>query len=365
MAEGIKTGRTSWRGLRIFDHLFEGRRLRIFIVPTWFCVVFNLVLLGTMGFGVSSHNLFFLACGLVVLFVELLSMIEAHVNLRDLTLLDVQVNPVEEFGDATVNASIGSKSQSFGIRLYLVEDAPVKRTSRFSLLPKGVGHYAKREVMEAFFGFIWSATEKGVGDFTFTDIPRSVAVDFKAKRRGSHVLPKLVAVSMFPFGMFRVWREITCPQEYVAFPSPKGESFRVLGSGNHKDFGTKLDSSRSVMKVEDDYSHHSEYQAGDSLRRIDWRASSRKRSKIVKVFGSVATKEDNIFRWGDTNGVDGEKRLSQLSLWIHEATSKRLSFKLELPGVRTNFGSGVHHFNSCVSILACYDLNEMKPGGRS
>jgi hypothetical protein len=314
-----------------------------------------------MAFGFSVHNFTVFACCLVVLFLELLSMIEAHVNVRDLEFLEASVGIVEENREAIISLSGRSISQSFGVKIYAIpDDAPLKNI-KFNLLPRGLGAYAKHEVLEALFGFR-DGGGLAIEEFEFSTISRSVAIRFKSRPRGAHQLPKLVVVSMFPFGMFRVWREIVLDQKYSSYPAPRGRSFSERNAGQSNKSSGQEPLNRLISLSEDDYSHHDEYKRGDSIRRVDWRASSRKGSKVVKVFASHASNDERVLRWSDTRGLSGEDRLSELSLWIHESYNKRLVFKLEIPGVISHFGSGFNHFESCLKILANYNLEMMAPG---
>lgn len=349
---------------KVFSQVMQSRRIRVFIVPTWFCILFNILLFALLGFGFAAHNLSVLACCFVVMFVELLSMIEAHVNLRDLEILDMDSTPVEELSQAEVILTCRSKSQSFGIVFYALESESNASTGKFNLLPRGLGSYAKREVFEALFGFRSHSRNLDLDEFVLNETGLAVPMMFSANSRGVHPIPKIIAVSMFPFGMFRVWREFTADQRYVAYPSPRGNSFENVA--NHRKMGVSSSRGHDQMLAvrEDDYSHHNEYKNGDSLRRIDWRASSRRGSKIVKVFGSQGGKSNRVLRWTDTTASIGEQRLRELSYWVHESHQQRVTYKLELPGIRTHFGSGDHHFYHCLSILADYDLESMVPGGR-
>ena len=359
--------------VKLWSRLSASRvRHRVYIMPTWFCLLFNLLLIGLLSYGFLNRSVIVISSGVLVIFIELLSMIEAHVNVRDLLVEPVDA-PLFEAGQvATLAFRAGSISKSFGIRFYAVRperasgrdaaQAPAARSftrKKSSSFPD----YIRREVAAALF--FWT------NDIIFGESPEvsvtaeisTVQVQFTVGHRGIYNLPRIVSVSMFPFGLFRVWREFMLDGTFVAYPRPAGAGYQ--SSIVHNQNAASLAGSAPLLTQESEYLHHKLFSQGDSLRRMDWKASSRRGVKIVKVFSGEASGERRVLRWVDTVSSDQESKLSQLSLWIHEAHKDHVSFSLDLPGASTMVASGERHKTHCLRLLAAFDVSSVGRSGAS
>lgn len=343
--------------LALTDRLFEGRRLRIYIIPTWFSFLFNLLLLFVLSYGFSIRSYSILGVGFLILFIELLSMIESHVNLRDLVVEFMSCPPVESNAPGSLKFNAQSKTQSYGVRFYAVErEARTSGTriySRASLLQK----YVRNEMAQAVF-FWRSADASSVlpeGRYDGRSVVNSL--QFTSLKRGVHPIPKIIAVSMFPFGMFRVCREFSSNDVYFAYPRPMGVPYVMRDVAKQNGEARHGGAGRPGNDAENEYQYHREFMLGDPLGRIDWKASSRRGVKIVKFFGGQSQESARTIDWNETRPVDAEVRLEQLSYWIQEAHQDHVPFRLVLPDTVTTFGSGHHHKMHCLSLLAAFDAD--------
>ena len=91
---------------------------------------------------------------------------------------------------------------------------------------------------------------------------------------------------------------------------------------------------------------------GDQPRHVHWKAAARSThgDPPVKIFAGSAAGE-MVFTYADTVG-DMEVRLSQLALWVEEATVAGLRFGLELPGAVIRPDTGADHRIACLRLLA-------------
>lgn len=354
--------------LQKISKVFPARsNLRIYIIPTWYCFLFNIMLIFSMVVGFSANNVSVLLAGFLILFIELLSMIESHVNLRELSIDDLKVSPCVELSETSLTIKVTSQSESFGVGFYCVDNSDShSRRSIISLLSRKIGAYGIKEVQKALFGFKRSRAEDQETEtrLSISNDPQTLSLPFKAMPRGVHRVPHVVAVSMFPFGLFRVWREFRWDSIYPAYPLPRGRAFySKAGRG----LNARLDDTSNAARGgsnDMDFSQHRQYQSGDNLRRIDWRVSSRLSARYVREFSDDSGDEARILRWSDTGRADADVRLSQLCFWVFEAHGDGVSYALELPNVQTQLGFGGRHLHHCLGILADYDLEKMAPGGQ-
>ena len=92
------------------------------------------------------------------------------------------------------------------------------------------------------------------------------------------------------------------------------------------------------------------YQAGDSSRRIDWKASARGQGLLTREFHGMA--DSTLWLdWSQTTG-DPELRLSQLTRWLLDARDAGLAYGLRLPQQEIAIGQGAAHERRCLAALA-------------
>ena len=338
-------------------------RQRVYIMPTWFCLLFNIFLIGLLSYGFLNRSFTVIASGFLVIFIELLSMIEAHVNVRDLFLESLEPHFFEAGQKASVLLRVRSISKSFGIRFYALTPEPEDATRKRQMPKLGsrprkwIKHshgYMRREISAALFFWVNDAMAGESSDTSVTEDIGAVSIQLDAMRRGVYQIPSVLAVSMFPFGLFRVWREFSLPGSISVYPRPLGVDYRDAISHENPTHSASKASPRQMSESE--YLYHKQFSLGDSLRRVDWKASSRRGEKIVKVFSGESNAEFRSLRWGDTRAADPESRLSQLSLWIHQAHRDHAPFSLEIPGADAKLASGVRHKFHCLKLLASFEL---------
>ncbi len=353
---------------------------RVYIIPTWYCLLFNALLFFVFGYGFWTHSVIVFSAAILVVFIELLSMIEAHVNLRDMNLEIHRGAATEAGGTLTFWVRAMSRSQSFGVQLYplpvwskadLSSTADVARKKTpIRPWPK----YMRHEMLQALRFWRSSADATTLGEpnevtvKTLTANAQILPVLLQAQRRGIYPMPDVLGVSMFPFGFFRVLRPFKLSGHLVVYPRQSGAGYHA--HNGLRDQQERSAESRDALRGSTDqalkqthgtknaateYREHRPFAAGDSLQRIDWKVSSRRRRKMVKVFVGGPASEQRVLRWDDTAKADPELRLEQLCLWVHEAHREHVPFALELPGVQTAFATSEAHTQHCLRLLAGYD----------
>jgi Uncharacterized conserved protein (some members contain a von Willebrand factor type A (vWA) domain) len=167
-----------------------------------------------------------------------------------------------------------------------------------------------------------------------------VAVHFISEKRGLIEVPRLLLQSRFPFGLLRAWRHFRPEEKVLVFPELRGVSLFPEGAMNS-----------DMIKNMGLFRDHRVYQAGDNVRRIDWKASARRQETLVKNY-EEPEKPALEFTWDQTEGLDFESRISQLALWVDEAETRGFSYGLSVGKFKEAHRSGKPHWTRCLEILA-------------
>jgi len=174
-----------------------------------------------------------------------------------------------------------------------------------------------------------------------------VAIHFYSEKRGLNSSPRLLLQSRFPFGLLRAWRHFRPQEKILVFPERKGVSLFPEGAMNS-----------DIIKNMGLFRDHRVYQAGDNIRRIDWKASARRQETLVKNF-EEPEKPALEFHWDQTEGLDFEARISQLALWIDEAEKRGFSYGLNVGKFKEAHRSGRAHWARCLEILAVLEPKDL------
>jgi hypothetical protein len=335
-----------------------GNSKRVFILPTWFSFVFNLCLLMLLiaSFPLKSFALL----GLVVflIFVQLLSMVESHVNLRGLTMTTEVDLVVEASSQVVFSPEVSSREESLGISFKVVEsrDSP----TRSGLINNR--NVRKIILKELFFSWISSLRSDEIDKEKYMTVgrdPKTIETSFEAPTRGVYQLPPIMVVSLFPFGLFRAVKIMPFSGvSYFVYPTPKRSDFTSQGVNDDVIRDVKAAAESQATIGSEDYSHHRPFRNGDTVQRVDWRASSRRGIKIVKVFSSGKSPEVRVLSWNKTTSFDVEGKLSELAFGVIQASKGGQNFALELPGMKTKAGHGERHKKDCLRLLAVFELSK-------
>lgn len=144
----------------------------------------------------------------------------------------------------------------------------------------------------------WSLEER-VGDATarWLVVRSERGTDFRPRvratfpKRGKYTIEPLVASSTFPFGLVRKSRRLLPADQVLVYPRPArvdGERLRAwlfrVWAG-HEDERRKL---RRLVDREAEVHGLRDYRAGDSPRRVHWKATARRGRLIVREYEDAA-----------------------------------------------------------------------------
>jgi len=189
--------------------------------------------------------------------------------------------------------------------------------------------------------------EKSVG---FDIKPRSkvpVTLYSATYKRGWHEAGKVTISSTFPLGLFRAWSPIRFDLKVLVYPKPAAlESPFPETSAGQIQYGNN-------KKGVDDFYGLQEYQSGDPIRHIHWKAFAKGIGLFSKQYGGESSAEI----WLDYDyayGHNVEERLSQLCRWVIDAERLGIRYGFALPGLKLSPDNGLTHYRKCLEAMALF-----------
>lgn len=166
--------------------------------------------------------------------------------------------------------------------------------------------------------------------------------------RGWLVPQALRVETRYPLGLFRAWCYPQTTARAIVYPRPAGRSptphlVPVHGRSHQGDLGVGAD----------DFVGPRDYRAGDSPRRLDWKALARERGLVVKQFGGDRAAQIWI-DWDRLPATDIETRLGLLCRQVLDAAENGLSYGLRLPDTTLPMSQGEVHKHRCLESLALF-----------
>lgn len=199
------------------------------------------------------------------------------------------------------------------------------------------------------------AVQRGTGQPAYADIAASsrgaLALPLPTLRRGWLQPGKLTVSTEFPLGLFHAWSYVELDQRCLVYPRPAPSGLALPLSA--ADGGT---GQLREQQGEEDFVGLRPYQQGDSLRRIDWKASAREQHLLAKQFqgGSGAPL---WLEWESAAGRDAEQRIAQLARWVLDARTAGHPYGLRLPGREMAPATGDDHYRACMEALALLEVS--------
>ncbi len=169
----------------------------------------------------------------------------------------------------------------------------------------------------------------------------------KTGRRGRQALGAVTVYSYFPFGLFRSWSVLHFDLTTLVYPQPSviDQPFPEYSTAPHQPGFNR--------QGDDDFYGLTDYQNGDPIRRIHWKAYAKGQGLYSKQYSGTSTAQI----WLDyeyTPGNNVEQRLSQLCRWVIEAERASLLYGFKIPGLRLEPNNGPLHSRKCLEALALF-----------
>ncbi len=167
-------------------------------------------------------------------------------------------------------------------------------------------------------------------------------------QRGWHQSSTLIIASLYPLGLFRTWIKPKLEFKTLVYPRPSANSSPFPSS--HISDDAPADSSQG----QDDFYGVQSYQAGDSPRKIHWRALAKGQGLYSKQYSGESRANELILDYELTTGADSEQRLSQLCRWVIDAHQANIPYAFKLGSLHLETHQGEQHYQQCLEALALF-----------
>jgi uncharacterized protein (DUF58 family) len=295
-------------------------RRRIYILPTPLGLAYAAMVFAMVAGGLNYGNNLGLALAFLLASLGLVTMHHCHGTLVGLELRLVGADAVMAGDEAAFR--------------FLLENGALAPRPRIELA-KGPIPDSTADVPAA------GAAAGGSGS-------AEAAIRVPALRRGRVPLDRYTVATRHPLGLFRAWAVVHCEHSAIAWPKPAVRG--RMPPGVETDTGGAQDRARG----DHDFAGLKPFQAGDSLRRIAWKAYARGQGLHTKQYAGTDV-VSHVFDFDILPELGTEARLSQLCRWILDAHERGEAFGLRLPGAALAPNLGKAHLEACLNALALHD----------
>ena len=182
------------------------------------------------------------------------------------------------------------------------------------------------------------------------DAVASVTFEAEAQRRGRVPLGRVTIASDHPLGLWRAWAYAHFPLSGIAYPVPEPGAPPVPAGQPGSD------ATAGGRSEESDLAGLREYQHGDPLQRVAWKAVARGAGWYTKQFEGAAGGGPVLLDFGALpSTLDVEQKLSRLTAWVLACERAARPCGLVLPGVHIAPGQGREHRRAMLTALALFE----------
>jgi len=270
-----------------------------FVCAVWYAAL-------SQGNG-AAYALFFLIAAL-----GLLSWVHGRRNLRGLSFQAGRVDPVFAGGELHV---------------------PITVTA-------GAGNFAAGLEIRALSG-----RQPVTCGFLAAGQTTNLRLEVPATRRGMLAELEIEIRSIWPLGFFSTEARVTLPAPHTVHPNPAGSQPLPEGEA-----GWQYDRKKGRGDG-DEFAGLRDFRAGESPRRIHWRAAERSDRLLIKEWEGAS----GGVRWLEWDAVDAvatEARIAQLTRWVLDADRSGVPYGLRLPGHEIIPAMGPAQRARCLDALA-------------
>jgi len=186
-----------------------------------------------------------------------------------------------------------------------------------------------------------------------------VSVPVHLKNRGWFQPDRLKVSTDFPLGLIYAWSYLDFDAPILAYPEPIESAVKP----EQQTLDDTYDLEQQVMATgHEEFAGLREYQDGDSLRNIDWRAMARGQGLATRLYEDYVS-QNYWLDWQLFDGLSREARLSRLCECVlqQESIAKNnpaLVYGLRLPGQQIEPNYGEQHKNKLLEALALFEIDK-------
>ncbi len=178
---------------------------------------------------------------------------------------------------------------------------------------------------------------------------RTITLAVPTRARGRVALGRVTLASDHPLGLWRGWAYVHFPLAGIAYPAPELHSPPLPAAARATDGHGK-------GRGEDaDLAGLREYQRGDPLQRVAWKAVARGAGWFSKSFEGAGGQGPLQLSFAALPArMSTEAKLSRLCAWVLAAERAARPFALSLPGVLLPSGMSEAHRRAALTALALF-----------
>lgn len=287
----------------------------IFILPTRQGIYFIMLVVAMVLAGINYQNSLVFALAFLLGSLFMVAMIHTFRNLSGLTLVAGAARP----------AFAGEEAE-------------------FTIVLKRLGDRTYESIELG-----WNTDLPAIANLTLEQEAR-VKAFVVAKKRGRLNPGRFLVETYYPLGLFRAWSWVDLNMSTLVYPRP------IAGGERPSSTSTSQEEGELVLKdgAEDFYGFR-EYQPGDPIRHIAWRAYARSETLMTKQFAAYADRRIWL-DWNYFEGMDREARLSRLCHWVLVLNAGNDEYGLRLPGLEIQPGRGESHREDVLKALALFEV---------
>jgi uncharacterized protein (DUF58 family) len=180
-----------------------------------------------------------------------------------------------------------------------------------------------------------------------------VSLSVPLEYRGYFQPERLRVSTTYPLGLVIAWSYLDFDAPILAYPKPISSAIQPIEQ--------LLDDSddlqaQSVVAGHEEFAGLREYEPGDSLRNIEWRAMARGQGLATRVYEDYAS-QYYWLDWKQFAGMSREARLSRLCAAVLEQGNQSREYGLRLPGKIIEPSFGEQHQKTLLMTLALFEWN--------
>lgn len=286
------------------------RQKNIYILPTrygWLMLaILVLILIASTNY---QNNMGFMA-GFIVLAIGLLSLFYTFRNLKGLEIRCTKPTPVFVGEEASISVQLINNTRSH------------RAAVGIGLTKKKVNYVDVEEESKRFAQFYLTANRRGYND-----------------------IPRIACTTIFPFGIFEAWSWIRSPYQLLVYPKPIPCPEPLIATHSGHEEGVHAE------KGSEDFHNLRDYQPGDPIKQVMWKAYARERGLLSKEFEDFVGEHQSL-SWESVAHYEKELAISYLADAVLSAEESQHLYGLELPHISIAKGRGAEHMHSCLKALA-------------
>lgn len=290
---------------------------KIFIIPNRHGLYFALLVCAMVMAGINYQNSLVFALAFLLASLFMVGILHTYRNLSGLTLVAGSARPA-----------------------FAGEDV------EFTIVLKRMGDRTYESLQMG-----WNKELLANADLVDTEEVR-VKAFVASKRRGRFNPGRMLIQTFYPLGLFRAWSWVDLDMSTVIYPRP-------IAAGDIPASTTTSDDNEGELILRDgaeDFYGLREYQPGDPIRHIAWKAYARTETLMTKQFAAYADRRVWL-DWEFFPGMDRENRLSRLCYWVLQLHATNDEYGLRLPGVEIPPARGESHRDEILKALALFEVD--------